>query len=103
MEKKESPKGERAVSQESRFQIKMSTEDWVLKDTKLITNTKMQRLITHLIFIFITYYYFAKKKKDPIFKANFIYIHFIIFVTLFFSLILYFFKIQSIDFLIIAF
>ena len=28
--------------------------------------------ITSLIFIFITYYYLAK--KDPIFKANFIYI-----------------------------
>ena len=49
--------------------------------------------ITPLIFIFITYYYFSK--KDPIFKANFIYIFLIIFVTLFFfffSLILYFWK-----------
>ena len=48
---------------------------------------------TPLIFIFITYYYFSK--KDPIFKANFIYIFLIIFVTLFFfffSLILYFWK-----------
>ena len=47
--------------------------------------------ITPLILIFITYYYFGKK-KDPIFKASFIYIYiyFIIFVTLFFSLILYF-------------
>ena len=33
--------------------------------------------ITPLIFIFITYYYLAKKKKH-IFKANFIYIYFII-------------------------
>ena len=29
---------------------------------------------TPLIFIFITYYYLAKE-KDPIFKANFIYIY----------------------------
>jgi len=47
--------------------------------------------ITPLIFIFITYYYF-EKKKDPIFKASFIYIYIIIFVTLFFSLILYFWE-----------
>ena len=33
--------------------------------------------ITSLIFIFITYDYLAKK-KDPIFKANFIYVYFII-------------------------
>ena len=39
MEKKESPKEERAVEP-----IKMDTEDWVLKGTKLITNTKKQRL-----------------------------------------------------------
>ena len=43
--------------------------------------------ITPLILIFITYYYFSK--KDPIFKANFIYIFFkIILVTLFFSFLL---------------
>ena len=30
--------------------------------------------ITPLIFIFITYYYPAKKKKVPILKVNFIYI-----------------------------
>jgi len=41
--------------------------------------------ITPLIFIFITYYYLAK--KDPIFKANFIYIFFIIFVI---DFVLYF-------------
>ena len=48
--------------------------------------------ITPLIFIFITYYYFAK--KDPIFKANFIYIYIyiIIFVNSFFALILYFWE-----------
>ena len=39
--------------------------------------------ITPLIFAFITYYYFAKK-RPLFFKANFIYIFFIIFVTLFF-------------------
>ena len=38
VEKKESPKGERAI------QVKIGTEDWVLKGTKLITNTKKQRL-----------------------------------------------------------
>ena len=37
---------------------------------------------TPLIFIFITYYCLAKE-KDPIFKANFTYIFFIIFVILF--------------------
>ena len=41
--------------------------------------------ITPLIFIFITYYYLAK--KDPIFKANFIYIFFLIFVI---DFVLYF-------------
>ena len=40
MEKKESPKWERAVKP----QVKMGTEDWVLKGTKLITNTKNQRV-----------------------------------------------------------
>ena len=38
--------------------------------------------IIPLIFIFITYYYLAK--KDPIFKTNFIYTYFIISLTLFF-------------------
>ena len=32
------------ASQKSRSQVKMGTEDWVLKGTKLITNTKKQRL-----------------------------------------------------------
>ena len=44
VEKKESPKGERAVKPVILFQVKMGTEDWVLKSTKLITNTKKQRL-----------------------------------------------------------
>ena len=39
MEKKESPKEERAVKP-----VKMGTEDWVLKGTKVITNIKKQRL-----------------------------------------------------------
>ena len=39
VEKKESPKEERAVKP-----VKMGTEDWVLKGTKVITNTKKQRL-----------------------------------------------------------
>ena len=44
VEKKESPKGERAVKPFILFQVKLGTEDWVLKSTKLITNTKKQRL-----------------------------------------------------------
>ena len=43
MEKKESPKGERAVKPVKLSQVKMGTEDWVLKGTKLITNTKKQK------------------------------------------------------------
>ena len=31
-------------NQESHSQVKMGTEDWVLKGTKLITNAKKQRL-----------------------------------------------------------
>ena len=44
MEKKESPKRERAVKPVISLPVKMGTDDWVLKDTKLITNTKKQRL-----------------------------------------------------------
>ena len=40
VEKKESPKGERAVKPVILFPGKMGTEDWVLKGTKLVTNTK---------------------------------------------------------------
>ena len=47
---------------------------------------------TPLIFIFITYYYLAKE-KDPIFKANFIYIYFIIFVILFSFFNIVFFRV----------
>ena len=36
----ESPKGR----EKSRSQVKMGTEDWVVKGTKFITNTKKQRL-----------------------------------------------------------
>ena len=39
VEKKKSPKEERAVKP-----VKMGTEDWIFEGTKLITNTKMQRL-----------------------------------------------------------
>ena len=40
MEKKESPKGERAVKPViSLSSKKMGTEDWVLKGTILVTNT----------------------------------------------------------------
>ena len=44
VEKKESPKGERAVKPVILFSVKMGTEDLVLKGTKLITNTKKQKL-----------------------------------------------------------
>ena len=44
VEKKESPKGERAVKPVILVLSKMGTEDWVLKGTELITNTKKQRL-----------------------------------------------------------
>ena len=37
-------RGREQSSQQSRSQVKMGTEDWVLKGTKLITNTKKQRL-----------------------------------------------------------
>ena len=37
-------KGREQSSQESHSQVKMGTEDWVLKGTKLITNNKKQRL-----------------------------------------------------------
>ena len=40
VEKKESPKGERAVKPVISLPSKMGTEDWVLKGTKLVTNTK---------------------------------------------------------------
>ena len=44
VEKKESPKRERAVKPVILLPSKNGTEDWVLKGTKLITNTKKQRL-----------------------------------------------------------
>ena len=44
MEKKESPKGERAVKPVISLPREMGTEDWVFEGTKLITNTKKQRL-----------------------------------------------------------
>ena len=44
MEKKQSLKGERAVKPVISLPSKMGTEDWVLKGTKLITNTKKQKL-----------------------------------------------------------
>ena len=39
VEKKESPKRERAVKPVLQLPSKMGTEDWVLKGTKLVTNT----------------------------------------------------------------
>ena len=46
VEIKQSQKGERAIRPVISLPIKMGTEDWVLKDIKLITNTKNQRLKT---------------------------------------------------------
>ena len=43
-EKKESQKGERVIKPVITLLNKMGTEDWILKATKLITNTKKQRL-----------------------------------------------------------
>ena len=40
VEKKESPKGERAVKPIILLPVKMCNEDWVLKGSKFITNTK---------------------------------------------------------------
>ena len=41
-EKAESQKGRQQSSQESHTQVKMGTEDWILKGSELITNTKKQ-------------------------------------------------------------
>ena len=63
---------------------------YILTIIIFVIKKKIKSSITPLIFIFITYYYFAKKR--PSFKSNFIYIYIKIFVTLFFSLILYFWE-----------
>ena len=44
VEKKDSPKEERAVKPVISLPGKMGTEDWVFEGTKWITNTKKQRL-----------------------------------------------------------
>ena len=44
VEKKESPDERSAVKAVSSLPSKMGTDDWVLKGTKLIANTKKQRL-----------------------------------------------------------
>ena len=44
VERKESPKEERAVKPVISLPSKMGTEHWVFEGTKLITNTKKQRL-----------------------------------------------------------
>ena len=44
VEKRRVQRGREQLSLYSRSQVKMGTEDWVLKGTKLITNTKKQRL-----------------------------------------------------------
>jgi len=42
--KRRAQRGREQSSQSSSSQVKMGTEDWVLKGTKLITNIKKQRL-----------------------------------------------------------
>ena len=42
--REESNQAREQSSQQSHSKVKMGTADWVLKDTKLITNTKKQRL-----------------------------------------------------------
>ena len=44
VERKESPKEERVFKPVISLPSKNGTEEWVLKDTKLITNSKKQRL-----------------------------------------------------------
>ena len=44
VKKRECPKGERAVKPVISLSSKIGTKDWFLKGTKLITNTKNQRL-----------------------------------------------------------
>ena len=44
VEKKECQNGKIAIKPGISLPSKMGTEDWILKDTKLITNTKKQRL-----------------------------------------------------------
>ena len=43
-EKKETQKGERVIKPVITLLSKMGTEDWILKCTKLILNTKKERL-----------------------------------------------------------
>ena len=44
VEKNESPKGEKVFKPVISLSVKLGTEDWVFKCTKLKTNTKKQRL-----------------------------------------------------------
>ena len=44
VEKNESPKGEKVFKPVISLSVKLGTEDWVFKCTKLTTNTKKQRL-----------------------------------------------------------
>ena len=44
VEKKESPKEERVLKPVIHSQVKLGTEDWVFKSTKLTINTKKQKL-----------------------------------------------------------
>ena len=68
VEKKESPKGERAVKPVISLPSKMGTEDWVLKGTKLITNTKRQRLKIQSRGWILKNTILKKKKSQKLFK-----------------------------------
>ena len=73
MEKKESPKGERAVKPVISLPREMGTEDWILKGTKLIRNTRKQRLkISSRGWIF-KYNIKEKKKSHKNYKYVYIY------------------------------
>ena len=75
MEKKESPKGERAVKPVISLPREMGTEDWILKGTKLIRNTRKQRLkISSRGWIFK--YNIKEKKKSHKNHKKYIYMKF---------------------------
>ena len=76
VEKKESPKGERAVKPVISLPREMGTEDWILKGTKLIRNTRKQRLkISSRGWIF-KYNIKEKKKSHKNYKYVYIYMKF---------------------------
>ena len=53
-------------------QLQRNSQMYIFTIITFLFFKKIKSFITPLNFIFVTYYYLAKKKKDPIFKANFI-------------------------------